>query len=772
MKHFFEKYIFFCAFCLLPATLSAQAVVSGQVVDQEGGAPISGAHVFFPGIGGGTFSDEDGFFHIAVQGPRLQVSALGYSGLSYFLQPKEKFILLQMAPEGIELESVAIEAPALRFPLHTPASVQVIGQRELLSDSEVSPAPALNRVPGVYMQSGTLSTNRITIRGVGNRSLFGTSKIRAFLGDIPLTNGVGETALEDFDLSMLESVEVWKGPSASHLGAGLGGVIILQPFAQGRLPDEARADAQSQWGAFGLRRQVVRTFITENEGHTHLQLNYNRLTTDGYRENNASRRGSFNALGIVASGRHEFTLLAGFTDARAEIPSSLNQKDFEENPRRAASNWAAVKGFEDYGRLHAAISHRMALWQNTEGKSLHSKVTGFTAIRDNYESRPFNILRENSQSVGVRAALELRADTWMPEPSFLVGGEFFQESYAWMTNATRQGVLDTLLSDQKEQRHYGNLFAEYRANFAARWNFTAGFNLNLTEYRLQDYYFRDGRDKGGERDFPAIFSPRLALSYRLHPQSALYITLGHGFAAPTLEETLAPAGNINPEIVPEKGWNLEIGTRGNYLRGRLSYEVAGYAMWVDDLLVSRRTDLDAYIGINAGRTLHLGIESSLRYQFLSQSWQGTLGLGYAFSRHRFLVFNDNGRDFSGNALTGTPPHLLTTLLDLRAPSGFFGIWSAEFVDAFPMRDDNSAYSTAYFLSHIKVGYQKRGKNPGIEVSAGVQNLTNARYAGMIQVNAAAFGNQLPRYYYPGLPRHLFVSIKLQVSRPGRSVESR
>jgi|GEM_PF-89794 iron complex outermembrane receptor protein len=765
MKHFFQKYIFFCAFCLLPGVLCAQAVVSGRIVHQDGGAPIAGAHVFFPGIGGGTFSDEGGFFHIAVRGPRLQVSAVGFSGLTYLLQPKENFILLQMVPEGVDLEGVVIEAPALRFPLHTPASVQMIGQRELLSDSEVSPAPALNRVPGVYMQSGTLSTNRITIRGIGNRSLFGTSKIRAFLGDIPLTNGVGETALEDFDLSMLESVEVWKGPSASHLGAGLGGVIVLQPFATGPVRDEARADVQSQWGAFGLRRQVFRTFITENEGRTRLQLNYNRLNADGYRENNVSRRGSFNALGMVSGGRHEFTLLAGYTDARAEIPSSINQKDFEENPRRAAPSWAAVKGFEDYDRLHTAISHRMALWKNAAGKSLHSKITGFAAIRNNYESRPFNILRENSQSMGVRTTLELRADTWTPDPSLLLGGEFFQERYAWVTNATRQGTLDTLLSDQEEVRRYGNLFAEYRARFGARWNFTAGLNLNLTEYRLSDFYLRDGRDKGGIRYFPAIFSPRLALSYRLPPQSALYITLGHGFAAPTLEETLAPAGDINPEIVPEKGWNLEIGARGNYLRGRLSYEIAVYALWVDDLLVSRRTDLDAYIGVNAGKTLHLGVEPSFRYQFLSQNWQGTLGLGYAFSRHRFLDFTDNGRDFSGNALTGSPPHLFTTLLDLRAPGGIFGILSTEFVDAFPMRDDNSAYSRAYFLANIKLGYQCGRKNPGIELSTGIQNLTNARYAGMIQINAAAFGNQLPRYYYPGLPRHLFISLRVQVNKP-------
>lgn len=275
MVHFIDKYILFAFFCLFSTIISAQVIISGQVVNLQDGAPVRDAHLTFPGSEGGVFSDESGFFHIPVRGSRIKVRALGFSDLDYTLQQNESFLLLRLTPTGIELEGIVVEAPAIRFPLHTPASVQVIGQRELLSDNEVSPAPALNRVPGVYMQSGTLSTNRITIRGIGNRSLFGTSKIRAYLGDIPLTNGSGETTLEDFDLSLLESVEVWKGPSASHLGAGLGGVIVLQPFAAGHGTDHTRLDVQSQWGAFGLRRQVFRSSISENQAIP----DYNSTTT-------------------------------------------------------------------------------------------------------------------------------------------------------------------------------------------------------------------------------------------------------------------------------------------------------------------------------------------------------------------------------------------------------------------------------------------------------------------------------------------------------------
>jgi iron complex outermembrane receptor protein len=53
------------------------------------------------------------------------------------------------------------------------------------------------------MQQGALNTNRITIRGIGSRAQFGTTKIKAYFDGIPLTTG-GETTLDDLDLASIE----------------------------------------------------------------------------------------------------------------------------------------------------------------------------------------------------------------------------------------------------------------------------------------------------------------------------------------------------------------------------------------------------------------------------------------------------------------------------------------------------------------------------------------------------------------------------------------
>ncbi|MBU2886193.1 Plug domain-containing protein, partial [Gilvimarinus agarilyticus] len=83
-------------------------------------------------------------------------------------------------------------------------AVSALDFQQINAGDELTLQPVLNAIPGVYMQSGTLSTNRITIRGIGARSPFGTDKIKAYLDEIPLSTGEGETTIEDVDFATLE----------------------------------------------------------------------------------------------------------------------------------------------------------------------------------------------------------------------------------------------------------------------------------------------------------------------------------------------------------------------------------------------------------------------------------------------------------------------------------------------------------------------------------------------------------------------------------------
>lgn len=133
-------------------------------------------------------------------------------------------------PKGEILKEVTISNFHINDSLlNAPASIGILSQKELQANNNTDISIAINRIPGVYMQSANLTTNRISIRGIGARTPYGTNKIRAFYGNIPLTSGNSETTIEDIDLKNISQVEIIKGPLSSIYGAGLGGAILLTP---------------------------------------------------------------------------------------------------------------------------------------------------------------------------------------------------------------------------------------------------------------------------------------------------------------------------------------------------------------------------------------------------------------------------------------------------------------------------------------------------------------------------------------------------------------
>ncbi|MEM9650190.1 MAG: Plug domain-containing protein, partial [Bacteroidota bacterium] len=143
-------------------------------------------------------------------------------------------------------------------------------------------ASAINQVSGVYILSGALNTNRITIRGVGARTPFGTNKLRLYFNGIPVTDGAGTSTIEAFDFENLGSMEVIKGPKATAYGANLGGAIMLDT----KLPfeEETRLYNSFTIGSFGMVKDNLS--FQHSDEKLELGFSYNNFKTDGYRQNN------------------------------------------------------------------------------------------------------------------------------------------------------------------------------------------------------------------------------------------------------------------------------------------------------------------------------------------------------------------------------------------------------------------------------------------------------------------------------------------------------
>lgn len=635
--------------------------------------------------------------------------------------------------------------------LDTPGSIGLITNTQLVHEPSFTLAPSVNKSPGVWMQSGSINTNRLTIRGIGTRSPFGTNKIRAYYGDIPLTNGVGETTLEDLDLDQISDIEIIKGPASAFYGSGLGGVLLFNPA-------QATSTQFSQRVSVGSFQTVKYSskleLALQNSNHS---LIYSHLHSDGYRQNNETNRHNITWTSSFTREQTTLNLLGAFIQTDAFIPSSIDLKTFESAPEKAAPNWASTRGYEDYRKAFGGLS----LSQGFERNWL-AKMSLFGQYNQNNELRPFNILQEKSHYAGERSVVEKKITSPKTITRLMIGNEYFRENYQWQTLQNANRVAGTLLSDNQEFRWYNNLFLLTDITIQQRLIISASLNWNRTNYRYQDKFLTNG-DQSGKRQFPSILSPRMAASWILNHNIRIFSVVSHGFSPPTLEETLLPGGRRNTSIKPETGWNFELGTKGS-ISPSLFLELSVYYMKVKNLLVAQRISEDEYIGINAGGTNHPGIEIKMDYRLINHpnftSWFRANG---SLTHYRFAEFTDNGIDYAGNQLPGTPDLLTNWMLETTHAKGFFLNLHYLTVGRMPLRDDNSISTSAYALANVMGGYEKTFKQFSIALTSGVQNLFDVRYASMVQINAIAVGNQSPRYYYPGLPRNYKSQVSLKYS---------
>lgn len=619
---------------------------------------------------------------------------------------------------------------------------------------------AVNETPGVFIQSGAINTNRITIRGVGSRTLYGTNKIRAYFNGIPITNGVGETAIDMLDPDDLQSLEIIKGPKATQYGTNLGGTLLLTS-KQAKV-GESFLKSNLTLGSYAMIKNTV-TAATATEKFS-LNLSYDHLETEGFRENNAYER---NSLLLTPSykfnSRNEIALLVGYIDYFAQIPSSIGKTAFEENPSEAAITWKEAQGFEANKQVLTSVSftHRFS------EKFTNSSSVFYTYL-DHYEPRPFNILDEFTHGYGGRTVF-LKDFMFLKNIAQLsFGGEVYRDQYNWRTlenlykeNDGMGSLEGNLLSDNLEKRDNLNLFAMLTIPFTKKFKGQFGLNFNTTHYRFIDEFNQGETNKNADRDFEPILAPNVNLLYQFTEHLSMFFNFSRGFNYPSIEETLTPEGVINPELGPEKGFNYEVGSELFLFQRKLRFQVNAYLLDIEDLLVAARVGNDEYIGRNAGKTEHKGIELQASYfQPLTRGSYISPYINVEFTHHKFINFVDGDNNYSGNQLTGVPDKKLNG--GIKAGFRNF-ILNTNFlyIGEMPLNDSNEIYSEAYTILNAKASY-KIALSPmlAVEVNAGINNFTDEQYASAVLINATGFGKSEPRFYYPGMPRNWFGGVKL------------
>lgn len=713
-------------------SLSGQTQLRGAIYNANTDNPLSG--VFLVSRNGDTLARTDtlGLFELFVPPDSVfRVWKPGYLEelIRWDGQPA---LTINMQPFAFNLEEIEVEAYLPRQ--SATLQPQLLRQQTILSLDPISIERSLNTIPGVYMQTGQNNTNRITIRGAGSRTLFGTDKVRAYWNHIPLTDGAGESTLEDLDLQLADEIRVYRGPTSALFNAGLGGAIHVVTSLHSDRPLEYQGQALAgSFGLWGLRNEV------KSRVGDHVQISFSqaRQVSNGYRNNQFYRRDNLATLGQWIQGRHVLQWMLQWIETKGFLASSINENTFKTNPQEAAANWAGVKGYEYYVRLLGGIHYAYAL---NRRNSWHAAV--YQNRRDGFERRPFDTYDDLHNLLGWRSFWQYEGDRM----HVVLGAESSRESVTDNYYETLETGTGPFLSTDPQKRHHLDAFGQWSWNYG-NWVFAASGQLQKVHYQFADNY-----------DFPVVFSPGLRITRQLPKEQQVHLLINKGVSVPGPDVVRNEDRTLIPGLLPEQGWNLE----GQYVyhgHQGLQFQANVYYLWVRDQLVLRRLTETISKVINAGSTGMFGIEINASYPLVLGAHTLTQTIAYTFADYRFLDFEDGDHNYRGNRLPGSPQHRVNYQLGWEYRDRWHALVQLIAQDRLPLRDDGSAWGDGYFLMHLNAGYAFQLGKWQFDAFGQVDNITNTLYASMFLINAGSFGGAAPRYYYPGMPRSVRVGLR-------------
>src|SRR5690606_6007321 len=262
-------------------------------------------------------------------------------------------------------------------------------------------------------------------------------------------------------------------------------------------------------------------------------------------------------------------------------------------------------------------------------------------------------------------------------------------------------------SDNIEKRDNLNVFATVTLPFTKKFKGQFGLNFNKTNYSFKDGFNQGEANKNADRDFNPILAPNVNLLYQITENISSYFNFSRGFNYPSIEETLTPMGIINPELGPEKGYNYEVGSELFLFKRKLHFQVNAYLLDIDDLRVAERVGDDNYIGRNAGKTEHKGVEFIISYtQKVNQFLYFLPYINAEITDHKYMEYVDNDNDYSRNRLTGVTNKKINGGINIGLKNFSLNTYILH-IGEIPLNDSNALYSEKDTVFNAKASFKNQ-----------------------------------------------------------------
>jgi outer membrane receptor protein involved in Fe transport len=667
----------------------------------------------------------------------------------------------------------------------TPASVKVISGDSLRQDKPTHPSQIMGQAPGVWVNVTGGEGHMTAIR-----QPLTTNPVYLYLEDGIPTRSTGffnHNALYEINVPQSGGIEVNKGPGTALYGSdAIGGVInvLTRPA-----PLKPEAELTAEIGEYGWMRLLGSAGNTW--GPNGLRGDVNLTTTDGWRDATGYDRQSATLRWDRALGSDAMlkTVLTGSSiDQQTAGSSTLIRSDYDNNPTK---NYTPIS-YRQVGALRLSSA-----WERESGDTLLS-LTPY--VRDNsmellanwslsYDptayttaNRSFGLMgkwRQDFALMGVQgrarliAGIDLDMSPGSREENRLAtlttSGSGVSKIYNAYTVGTRVYDYDVTFFGASPYVH-GELSPTDKLRLSAglrydslSYEFDNKFSGAVAASTVENGGAAVTRYYGQAQDTSVHFnhlSPKLGLTYALDAQTSGFLSYNHAFRAPSEGQLFRPAAQTNAtraQLAAASALGLEPVKADQYeagLRGKLAgadYQASIY--WLekrDDILSYRDPVTSATQVVNAGKTLHRGVELGLG-AFLSKTWR--LDVAFSYAKHTYEEWVIPGTaDYSGKEMESAPRVIGNLRLGWAPSEGQRVQLEWVSLGSYWMDQANTRKYAGHDLLNLRANW---ALNKQWAIYGSVQNLLDARYAESASVTS---GSDM---FAPGLPRTAYLGAEVK-----------
>jgi iron complex outermembrane receptor protein len=738
--------------------------IRGTVASISTGAPISDADVFMEGSGRRATTNRSGSFQftgLSAGQYTVVVERLGFGTVRQEVavqQGRASDVTIRMEDQAISVPAVIVIASRSAKDLsEVAASVGVIGGSAIRDVNPTHPSELMGQIPGVYVNVTGGEGHMTAIR-----QPLSTSPVYLYLEDGVPTRSTGffnHNALYEVNVPQSDRIEVMKGPANAMYGSdAIGGVVNVGT----RAPSESLGGELSiEGGQYGFQQYLGS--VSGTAGGNGLRGDVNVTTTDGWRAGTDYTRYSGTGRwdrSVGSSSSLRTVVTYSNIDQNTAGSSAISRADFDSNP---TINYTPISYRKVTAlRLSSAFEKQTGAW--SWSFTPYGRDNSMELLPNWSLTYDPTVYRTENKSVGLLAKAQydlpnIDANLTIGVDTDYSPGSYFERAIT----ATRTGSIFDSYTEGAAIYDYDVSFHEVSPWLQAeltpteRLHLSAGVRGDFLGY---DYTNALGVETTGAHRRPAdasptfsAISPKFGVTFAATRQLDVFASYRRGFRAPDQGQLFRQgSAESTVDLKPVKADSWETGLRGR-VGQRVRYEVSAYYMTMTDDILSYRLPDGTTQSVNAGETLHKGVEVGLGVQLVPGL---NADVAYSYAVHTYEEWSPNSTtNYSGNEQEFAPRQVGSARLEIAPPavpgSQLTFEWSR--VGPYWMDAENANEYEGHDLFNVRAAY---AVTPRLDLFAKLNNVFDKRYAERASYNAFR-GEELA----PGLPRTFYVGVKVR-----------